>query len=291
MGQVRNLAQTWKILQWTLIGLMCGWMTGTTICLMKPTLYRSRAVIAKSEKTDQELTLSIRRAAQISRLLELRMKWGMSEPEIIERLRRNVRFKPLADRVEITAADHFKEDARDIALELGRLFRGMDEEHRLDEKSADLSPMGEKEEVLMMNRNKIERLMQDELDEAGKGRSIDRIWRLVCDGEPEAKAAWQSESFQLHWKYYEDATSVLIGEPVSPMLPLIEIPTIAEAPFSTNVDLHIQPGLLLGTLLGALVGVRRSRSLSNVTDPIEAAPLPPALTGTSAPVYSPEDEW
>lgn len=292
MAQAKDGAQIWKILQWTLIGSMCGLMMGATICFLKPKLYRSRAVIAKSEKSDQETTLSVRRAAQISRLLDLGMKWGISEPEIIERLRRNVRFKPLADRVEITAVDIFKEDARDIALELGRLFRGMDEERFLDGKPAELSPMGEEELLLIRNRIKIEGLMQDELDEAGKGRSIDRIWRLVCDGEAESKAMWEAESFQLHWKYYEDATSRLIEEPVSPMLPMIEVPAIAEKAFSPNVDLHLQPGLLLGTLVGVLFGVRRSRLLPNVPDPIVASPqLPPSLTENPPPAYSPEDDW
>ena len=292
MGSGNDWEQLLKIGKWTLIGAVGGWMTVSVICYLNPLLYHSTAVVATSDVPGRELPLSPRRAAQISRLLELKLKLGKPESEIIDKLRRHVRFTSGQGRVEIQVDYTNKEDARDIALEAARLFRGLDEEATFTRRSADLPPMGEKEERLVWDRDKVERLMKDELEAGGQGRSLDQAWRRVCDGDAAAKEVWQSESFQMHWKFHQDATARLIGEPVSAMLPMIEIPQMAKKASFLNVALFVQVGLWSGTLIGLLVGIRRSRSIPALpAEPQRAVQVPLPMPRPTPPVHSPEDEW
>jgi hypothetical protein len=292
MESRREVAQLWTIGLCTLLGVVCGCMTAAVICYLQPKIYRSRAVIMTAEKQVGEMPLSRLRAAQICRLLELEEKLGEPESEIVEKLCRRVRIKAVSAGAEITAESTNKFDARDISLEAARLFRGMKEESSLALKSEGLQSMGELERGWLSKRKAVEDLMRDESMEVGLGPYFDGVWPLALKGQPGAKTLWESESFQLHWKFHEEATRQLTHEAESARFPVIELPQLADRPSSPNVELHLQLGLLAGTLVGVLVGVRRSRHAPLVhTDSKSSDEPAPSPRGSDATVVSPEDEW
>lgn len=292
MESRREVAQLSTIGLYTLLGAVCGCMTAAVICYLQPKIFRSRAVIMTAEKQEGELPLSRSRAAQICRLLELEEKLGETESEIVEMLCRRVQLRAVSAGVEITAESTNKEDARDIALEAARLFRGMKEESSLALKSEGLQSMDEEEKGWLSKRKAVEDLMRDESMEAGFGPYFDGVWPLALKGQLGAKALWESESFQLHWKFHEEATRRLTQGTESARFPMMVLPQISQRPSSPNVALYLQLGLLAGTLCGALAGVRRSRNLPLIqTDRQSPGSSAPATLGPKAKVTSVEEEW
>lgn len=292
MESRREVAQLWTIGSCSLLGAVCGLMTAAVICYFQPKIFRSRAVIMMAEKQEGEMQLSRLRAAQISRLLELDSKVDESESEIVEKLCRGVRIRAVSAGVEITAENTNKFDARDIALEAARLFLGMKEESSLALKSEGLQSMDEMEKGWLSKRKAVEDLMRDESMEAGFGPYFDGVWPLALEGQPGAKALWESESFQLHWKFHEEVTRQLTREKESTRFPMIGIPRVADRPFSPNVEFQLQLGLLVGTLCGVFVGVRRSRNLPLIhTDSKSPDEFAQAPRGPNATAVSPEEEW
>ncbi len=292
MDSRREVAQLWTIGLCTLLGAVCGLMTAAVICYFQPKIYRSRAVVMTAEKQEGEMPLSRLRAAQICRLLELEVKLGEPESEIVEKLCRGVRIRAVSAGVEITVENTNRLDARDIALEAARLFRGMKEESSLALKSEGLQSMGEMEKGWLSKRKTVEDLMRDESMEVGLGPYFDGVWPLALKGQPGAKALWESESFQLHWKFHDEVTMRLTHETESARFPMIEMPQLADRPSSPNVELQLRLGLLAGTLCGVFVGVRRSRNVPLIhkdsKSPDELAPTP---GGPNATAISPEEEW
>ena len=200
--------KAWCIIRWLAAGVFAGLLVSSVICFVKPRMFESSALVASVEPPGRTVDLSPVRAEQALRLTPERTLWaegeeGEEDPMAV--VRKNTRITAKEGVVEISVRSTNKFLARDLALELSWLFRGMDEEESLGS-AADRSPSLPEEGEEPMARMAVEELMNGECIEAGLMTDFRAIPTLVAQGSLEAKKLWESESFRRHWAYYEKAT-------------------------------------------------------------------------------------
>ena len=252
--------RAWCAIKWSIVGGIAGLVVSSIICYFQPKKYDSRALVAANEEPGRTVFLSPTHAAQALRLTSDRIPPDPGDKELVLKLCEDTRIMAKDGFVEILVSRTNKVDARELALELAWLFRGMDAEQSLDVSVPD-PPVPTDEELETMNRRRtVERLMDEECRETGEIPKFAMIPALVRLGSPKAEKVWKSESFQLHWKYHQDVTWEIAGEPrsQSPTLPLVGYPAIADKPSSPNVSLYQFSGMFVGFALGGLIGCRRS---------------------------------
>lgn len=283
-----------------ILGSIAGLVVSSIICYFQPKIYVSRALIAANEKPGRTVALSQAHAAQALRLTADLIPLDPGEQGLVSKLCEDTRITEKDDLVEILVSRTNKFDARELALEIAWLFRGMDAEQALDFSVPDPPSPTDAERELMDRRRTVERLMDEACRETGEIAKFRLVPALVEVGSPAAEQVWNSESFQRHWKFHHDATWEIAGEPRSqlPVLPLVEYPLIADTPSSPNVQLYQFSGLFVGFALGGLVGGLRCLRIKPSSFPEDPSPdeVPSYAKADPAPLQRvkprcPEDEW
>lgn len=292
--------RAWRAINWSILGGIAGLLVSSIICFLQPKKYVSRALVAANEKPGRTVSLSQPHAAQALRLASDLIPLNPGDQRLVSKLCEDTRITAKDGFVEILVSRTNKFDARELALELAWLFRGMDAEQALDFPVPDPPAPTDAEQESMSRRRTVERLMDDECRETGEISEFRLVPALVQLGSPAAVDVWKSESFQLHWEYHRNVTWEIAGEPrsKSPILPLVGYPVIADKPSSPIVHLYQSSGLFVGFALGGLVGYRRSLRInpsSIAEDPsYDPAPVNPEVD--PLPIHRvkprcPEDEW
>ncbi|MEO5714378.1 MAG: hypothetical protein ABIT37_12900 [Luteolibacter sp.] len=280
------MAVVYRVAGW----MMAGLVIGSVICFSRPKLYRSRTVLASNETRSGTVPLSPIHAAQALRLTADKLE-GEPTAEKIADLCKHTQITAIRGAVVITVEHPWKFAAYEIANELMWLFRNMDEEVSLAQHSTDLPLRTESYLKLAQDRRKVEDLMKNDARDAINSSNYRMIPLLAANGSAPASELWKSESFQLHWKFHQNATGQLAGDPRSerPILPVLELPEIADVPASPRVQLYLQTGLLGGLLFGTFMGLRKIRMLS-AEQPIRQPNLPPPVKPPSR-GKTLEEEW
>jgi hypothetical protein len=297
--------KAWCIIFWLIIGAVTGLLVSSVICYLQPRVYESSAFVIAEETPGRMVELSPARAAQALRLTAFQIPRTARETGLVAMVCKGTRITEKDGVVEIRVRCPDKHEARELALELSYLFRSMDEEEKLSAPVPDPAPPTEAEKTALFERMQVADLMNEECQEAGCMADFRAVPALMARGSKEAEKVWNSESFQLHREYYEDATWKIAGVPRSslPALPLAGYPMIGDAPVSPNVDRYLQCGLYAGFALGGFIGYRRSlrikpsnspRDLIPAAIPAYAEVAPPPVPGSPAwkkRTPSPEDDW
>jgi hypothetical protein len=292
--------RAWCVINGLILGCIAGLVVSSIICYFQPKIYVSRALIATNEKPGRKVALSQTHAAQALRLTSDLIRPDPGDQGLVSELCEDTRITAKDDCVEILVSRTNKFDARELALEIAWLFRGMDAEHALDFSVPDPPAPTDAELELMDRRRMVESFMDEACREAGEITNFRLVPALVQLGSPAAEEVWKSESFQRHWKFHQDATWEIAGEPrsQSQVLPLVGYPVIADTPSSPNVQLYQVSGLFVGFALGGFVGFRRSLRIkpsSTPEDPLsDEAPAyaefdPPPIQQVKPPCS--EEEW
>ncbi len=154
------------ILGWVVTGLVVGWAVAAVICYVQPKRYQSRAVVAAKEKPGRTVELAPIHAAQLMRLTSDVIVWDQPVGEAIAEIRKRTRITASESGVEIVSGWPGKADARDIAVELAWLFRGMELEEQLGRHPVDLPDLTESDLRVREERRSVERIMKEETLEA-----------------------------------------------------------------------------------------------------------------------------
>jgi len=297
--------KAWCIIRWLVIGVVAGVFSSSVLCFLQPKLFESVSVVKVDETPGRSVDLSIMRAAQALRLTAYLSTRSLDDPDEILKLCKNTKIISRDGEVEIRVRSLNSFEARDIALELAWLFRGMEEEERHATVLLDL-PLSDEDYVDAMERRMaVERLMNEACREAELGLQFRQVPFLVIQGNAKAKAIWNSESFQRQWNYHSEVTWEIAGGVKSdlPILSLVEYPIISDIPVSPNVMFYQQCGFLVGLAFGGLIGVKRSLRLKksdgsvgsgdvNLPSYAETDPPDPTVFADSkSRPSSPEDEW
>ncbi len=292
--------RAWCVINWLILGCIAGLVVSSIICFFQPKMYVSRALLAANEKPGRTVALSQTHAAQALRLTSDLIPLDPGDQGIVSKLCEDTRITAKDDVVEILVSRTNKFDARELALEIAWLFRGMDVEQALDFPVPDPPAPTDAELELMKRRRTVERLMNEACRETGGISEFRLVPALVELGSPAAEEVWKLESFKRHWEFHQSTTWEIAGEPrsESPILPLVGYPVIADTPSSPNVHLHQTSGLFVGFALGWFVGYRRSLRIqpSSIPEhpsynevPAYAEVEPPPLQRVKP--RCPEDEW
>lgn len=283
---------------WMILGAIVGWGVSACMFYAAPVRFESAALVDAKERPGRSVGLAPIHAAQVIRLTRDRIQWDQPVAEAIDGLCKCTRITAHGDGVEIRVGRARNVHARDIALEIAWLFRGMDVEEALARQPVDLPPVTENDVVLQSERRLIEQVLGGETRDHIDGWIDFRlIPSLAARGNDDARKLWESESFQRQWKFLEDHHEKLAGGPpfASPPMRLVGLPDIADRPVSPQTRPYFSAGLLAGLAVGALVGFLRIRKMkfpagevmAGTSSAIPKAP-PPVASGRRS---TPEEEW
>lgn len=292
--------RAWCVIKWLIFGCIAGLVVSSIICFLQPKKYVSRALIASNEKPGRTVALSQTHAAQALRLVSDLIRPDHGDQGLVSKLCEDTRITVKDDVVEILVSRTNKFEARELALEISWLFRGMDAEQALDFSVPDPPASTDAELEFMNRRRTVEHLMDEACQKTGEISEFRLVPALAQLGSPAAEELWKSEFFQRQWEFHRDASWEIAGEPRSrsPLLPLVGYPVIADTPSSPNVQLYQFSGLFVGFVLGGLVGGLRcirikpssiSANSSYNQVPAYAKVDPPPIQRVKP--RCPEDEW